>query len=142
VVAPRPRRSRLALWWPALAWAALLFTLSSFSRLPSPPGGITDKHEHALGYGVLSAFVLRGLSGATLAGVSGGTAAGAALLATAYGVTDELHQSFVPGRDASVLDLAADAVGAVGAAGALWAWAIIRSRRSTPTVSEGGPHPS
>jgi VanZ family protein len=128
VVAPRPRKSRLALWWPALAWAAFLFTLSSFSRLPSPPGGITDKHEHAAGYGVLSAFVLRGLSGGALAGVTGGTAAGAAVVATAYGVTDELHQSFVPGRDASALDLAADAVGAAGAAAAVWAWAIIRRR--------------
>jgi VanZ family protein len=134
-VRPGPRRSRLSLWWPAIAWALLLFTLSSFSQLPSAPGGVTDKHEHFAGYGVLSAFVLRGLSGATLAGVTGGTAAGAAIIATAYGVTDELHQRFVPGREASLLDLAADALGAIGAAGALWAWAIIRSRRrESPTA--------
>ena len=39
------------------------------------------------------------------------------LLATAlsifYGVTDEFHQSFVPGRDSSVYDVMADAVGSL-----------------------------
>jgi VanZ family protein len=123
-----PRSTWLGAWWPALAWAALIFTLSSFSHVPAPPGGITDKHEHFAAYGVLSACVLRGLSGATLAGVTGGTAAGAAIIATIYGLSDELHQRFVPGRDASWLDVAADAIGAVAGAGAIWAWAIIRRR--------------
>jgi VanZ family protein len=129
VVASPPPRSRLGRWWPALVWAALIFILSSFSHVPAPPGGVTDKHEHFVAYGVLSACVLRGLSGATLAGVTGGTAAGAAAIAAAYGVTDEFHQRFVPGRDSSLADLVADALGAAGAAGLLWAWAIIRRRR-------------
>lgn len=122
------RASRLRLWGPALAWALLLFVLSSFSDVPAPPSGITDKHEHFAAYGVLSSLVLRGLSGAALSGVTGGTAAGAAVIATAYGLSDEYHQSFVPGRDSSALDLAADALGASAAAGLIWAWAIIRRR--------------
>ena len=117
MVAPK-RTSWLRLWGPAIAWAALLFTLSSFSTLPSPPSGITDKHEHVIGYGVLSACVLRGLSGAALSGVTGGTAAGAALIAATYGVTDEFHQSFVPGRDADPADLIKDLGGAILGAGA------------------------
>lgn len=30
---------------------------------------------------------------------------------TLYGITDEIHQSFIPGRDASIVDLAMDMVG-------------------------------
>lgn len=33
------------------------------------------------------------------------------VLAMVYGVTDEFHQSFVPGRESSVLDWVADCVG-------------------------------
>jgi len=48
----------------------------------------------------------------------------AVLASTVYGVTDEVHQRFVPGRTADLLDLAADAVGAtiaaVGALAARW----------------------
>ncbi len=45
-----------------------------------------------------------------------------AFLAVAFGVTDEVHQSFVPGRNADLMDLVADALGAsLGAVvAALW----------------------
>ena len=46
----------------------------------------------------------------------------AVLLATLYGVTDEGHQWFVPGRTAEVADLVADAVGAAVATGLIWGW--------------------
>jgi VanZ family protein len=134
VVAGRPGPARrgpgawLWAWGPAIAWALLIFSASSLSRPPSPPGGITDKHEHVVAYGVLSAFVLRGLSGATMAGVTAGTAGGAAAIATLYGMSDEFHQRFVPERDASWLDLGADVLGASAAAGLVYAWAIIRRR--------------
>jgi VanZ family protein len=45
--------------------------------------------------------------------------------ATAYGVSDEFHQRFVPGRTADVRDVAADAIGA--SAAALGAWAILKA---------------
>ena len=43
--------------------------------------------------------------------------ASAVAIAVAYAVTDELHQTFVPGRNGSPVDVAIDAVGALLAAG-------------------------
>jgi VanZ family protein len=52
------------------------------------------------------------------------------IFSAAYGVTDELHQSFVPGRDASVYDWLADLAGSVsGAFISFKAAGKIRSRR-------------
>ena len=45
------------------------------------------------------------------------TLALSAFLATAWGLSDELHQAFVPGRSAEVADLVADAIGALAGAG-------------------------
>ncbi len=56
-------------------------------------------------------------------------------LTVAYGAVDEVHQSFVDGRDATVVDLAVDALGAAAA------WALtgqMRRRRPGPAP---GPAP-
>jgi VanZ family protein len=46
------------------------------------------------------------------------------VIVSAYGVTDELHQSFVPGRDCDVWDWVADTLGAFS--GALAAMKVIK----------------
>lgn len=51
----------------------------------------------------------------------------ALLLAVLYAATDELHQAFVPSRDAAVADVLLDALGA--ALGLVLLWAIGRSRK-------------
>lgn len=127
---PPTRTSRLRLWGPVAIYMAVLFALSAQPVLPSPPG-LDDKTEHFTAYGGLALVTLRATSGGTLAGVTMGAAAGAWAIASAYGATDEFHQSFVPGRDSDILDWRADTLGAGLAAGAMWAFGIIsRSRRS------------
>lgn len=52
-------------------------------------------------------------------------------LTVAYGAVDEVHQSFVDGRDATVVDLAVDALGAAAA----WALADRLRRRRPPAAA-------
>ena len=113
---------RVRVWGPAWAMMALIFVLSSMSGLPAATGGIDDGVAHALEYGALAALFLRALAGARWSGVTVWAAWCAVLMATLYGITDEAHQWFVPGRTAEVSDLVADALGATVAAGLLWAW--------------------
>ena len=124
---------RVRVWGPAWAMMALIFVLSSISELPPAPGGVDDSVAHALEYGVLAALLLRGLVGARWRGVRVWVAWSAVLLATLYGVTDEVHQRFVPGRLAEVTDLVADAFGATVAAGLIWAWQSVAKARRTET---------
>jgi VanZ family protein len=58
----------------------------------------------------------------------------ALVAAAAFGLFDEIHQHFVPGRTASALDFAADAVGAM--AGTL-AWSILLHRKATRMLRNG-----
>lgn len=108
---------------------AIVFGLSAQPRLPTGPFANADKWAHAITYATLAAAWLRALAGGRWEGVTVGRALWAAVAAVAYGVTDEWHQSFVPGRSADAIDLVADAVGAGLAAGGLGACGIMLRRR-------------
>ena len=115
---------------------ALLFLASASTALPGLAVR-TDKLLHAAAYAVLGVLCLRACHGG-LEALAPGPTLGGYLLAAGYGLFDELHQSWVPGRDASVLDWLADAVGA-GLAVALVASTIaLRSRRAAGVVREKG----
>jgi len=72
-----------------------------------------------------------GLTGWRWRRIAGATLLGAFVITVLYGVSDEFHQSFVPGRTPDVADVAADAAGAALALTAAWAWAILVGRRTT-----------
>ena len=103
------RRSFLVLWGPFLAALAILFWLSSMS---SVPGGevVWDKLLHTVGYTGLGLLAMRAFHGG-FARPRGRPTMYAALTVILWAISDEIHQSFVPGRDASALDVMADAVG-------------------------------
>jgi VanZ family protein len=106
------RRVRRALssWGPVAAWAGLIFALSSIPDLGTGLGGYDlalRKLAHAGEYAVLALLLLRALGQQPLASLL------ALLLASAYAASDELHQHFVPGRQAAILDVAVDAAGAL-----------------------------
>lgn len=103
---------------PALAFAGLVFYLSSHPNpLPEVTSRLWDKLGHAIAYAVLGALLAWPLGRL----VPRRAFLLAAVLASAYGASDELHQAFVPGREASARDWLADSVGGVlGAGAALW----------------------
>ena len=97
--------------WSGLAvYAALIFFLSSQSTLPIPMSFPNqDKLVHASAYAVMGLLAWRALKYRQDDWVLAVLAVGFASL---YGVSDEFHQSFVPGRDADVWDWLADTTGA------------------------------
>ena len=108
------------LWLPIVAWATLIFALSSVPDLGTGLGGwdlVLRKIAHAAEFAVLGALLLRALDRAAVAFALGAL----------YAVSDELHQVFVPGRMGSPLDVAIDAVG-VACGVLLWQRAA-RARR-------------
>lgn len=95
---------------PPLAVAALIFFLSSQQSIDAPTFPGSDKVAHLCIYGLLGFLNARALFGY---GHVRAARWGGALLAIAYGATDELHQRFVPGRMSDPFDLVADALGAI-----------------------------
>ena len=100
-------------WGPAVACMVAIFIASSIPDLGPLPANTSDKVAHFGVYGLLGLLLARAFAGGSWAGytVLSGLQAWAA--ATVYGVTDELHQAFVPGRTPSVGDGIADTAGAV-----------------------------
>jgi VanZ family protein len=111
--------TRLGLWGPVVLQMAIIFGASSLSNPGALPGGLSDKAGHFAGYLILSVLLVRALARGRASGATWRVLLVAVLGAALYGVSDELHQRFVPGRTPDVLDVAADSLGA--AAGALLA---------------------
>jgi VanZ family protein len=103
-------------WLPAIGQMAVIFAASSIPNLTELPGGISDHAGHFGGYSLLSVLVVFAMASGRWAGVTTGVAARAVLISAIYGLTDEFHQRFVPGRSPAWDDIAADVAGALAAA--------------------------
>jgi VanZ family protein len=124
-------RRALWLWGPVAAYAVAIFLESSVTQVPELPNGVTDKDAHGMLYAGLAILIVRALAGASWRNVTMTTGVLAILLSVAYGASDELHQRFVTGRTADLLDLAADTAGAAAAVTVVWIVARWRTRVST-----------
>jgi VanZ family protein len=79
-----------------------------------------------------AALVCRALDGDRRRALTVSTALTATLLTTAYGVTDEYHQSFVPGRTSDPLDVAKDLAGSAAASFVYRRWSMAAIAARTP----------
>ena len=114
---------RLDLWLPPLALMGLIFFLSAQPDLSTGLGTwdiVLRKLGHAAVFGLLCLLWWRALRHAA----PGSRAlAFAWLIAVAYAMTDEWHQTFVTGRHGTPVDVLIDAAGASAAV-------LIAARRS------------
>ena len=118
----------LRAWGPAAAWAAVLFLSSAQSDLATTGwlSRVPDEALHVGAYAVLGA----GLAHARFWGARGIPHVAMIALGALFGVSDEFHQSFVPGRDPALGDWMADVAGLT--VGYAIAW-VIGSRLVRPT---------
>ncbi len=118
----------MSLWAPVVLYAALIFGLSSIHSPPSAPSSLSDKDLHVVLYAGFGALVVRALARGWRRAVTARAAVLAVVVCGVYGVSDEVHQHFVPPRQVEVLDVVADTIGGAIAAGGLYACTIIRRR--------------
>ena len=117
----------------AIAWASVIFYLSSQPGIDTPllfPG--QDKLFHLIAFGLLG-FLLMGSMKTTRSGYRTRQVWIVVGLVATYGVLDEFHQYFVPGRSVEFYDALADAAGGLlGAWGMYYLTRILVSRRAVP----------
>ncbi len=114
---------------PMITVMGIIFFLSSQpgDSLDLPDVPDLDKVLHAIAYGVLSLSVLFAVPDREYQKHPGRVSLLVVLFCILYGISDEFHQSFVPDRMPSVLDVTADTIGAVIAA---FVWFKLRRGRS------------
>lgn len=105
---------------PALLWAGFIFYLSAQPSLPSPPIIFKDKIAHFGVYFILAFLLARIVFYKPKEIAERYLFLVVVVLISIYGITDEFHQSFVPGRTVDFFDWVADTVGAIGGAGFFW----------------------
>lgn len=94
-------------WALACAWTLLIFYFSSQSETTAL--GLlnfipfSDKLVHAAVFGILALFLYLATENPRLA----------VILTALYGMADEFHQHFVPGRQTDIFDWLADTLGAI-----------------------------
>lgn len=110
---PSKRWLLIKYWAPVFLYCGIIVYLSSLSYpsrpLPSFLFGLNDKLLHGVEYGILGILLYRALHQTTRTIRS---ICLSIICAVAFGISDELHQWFVPNRQADIADILADTVGA------------------------------
>ncbi|GHT74832.1 hypothetical protein FACS1894124_5320 [Spirochaetia bacterium] len=100
--------------FPAILIGAAIWFLSAQSILPQPKGILGfDKLQHLAAYLVLAVTIGLWIPSAWRQKRRPLTLILTTLISSIYGIVDEVHQYYVPGRDCNVWDWIADTIGAI-----------------------------
>jgi len=115
-------RFMIFLWLPVILWSLVIFWFSSRTFPVSSEMYWKDfmvkKTAHLIEYAVLSILYFRAFKESGLERKN--AAIVAIILCFVYGASDEIHQSFIPGREPRVRDTLIDAFGAGLAMLGIW----------------------
>ena len=110
------KNKSIAVYAPLVIYWMILFIATTLPSAHIPKTGINDKIEHLLGYFVLTFLLSNFLFFQNKKKVLKKFPVSAALvIAALYGVIDEVHQYFIPGRLCDFYDWTADVTGALAA---------------------------
>lgn len=106
-------------WVPACVYAGLIFSLSHQSN---PPGAdlVSDLITHFFEYAFFGLTLVWGVTSGFHLPLTSKSVLSVGVIAALYALSDEFHQSFVPNREASSQDVAADVLGTVFCLGVVW----------------------
>jgi len=113
----------LTYWFPILVYCLLIFLQSSRpSPDVTPDWPHVDKVVHFTAYALLGALFLRAFKTTRIKHNLKFILFLSILLSSLYGISDEIHQHFVPYRTADAMDALADITGSVFGVGVFSLW--------------------
>jgi len=116
----------LRAWGPALLYMAGIFVASAQPTVSLPRLGDSDKVLHFAAYAGLGGLLAYGGAPAALGPLP------LIAIGSMYGASDEVHQSFVPGRTPDLLDWVADTLGVIAVVLAAHRYFSRRARAHAP----------
>jgi len=98
-------------WGPVIAWALVIFTFSSIPTLPTAEiywwDFIIKKSAHMIEFGILYFLLVRAFGSHSKKYLL------SFIISLLYALSDEYHQSFVPGRTPHIRDVGFDTLGTI-----------------------------
>lgn len=101
-------------WLPLIAYCAFIYLQSAYPAPEKLPSFILmDKMLHFAAYAFMGILFYRAYQTLRIKNNGKMLFLLSVVSASLYGISDEIHQHFVPSRNADILDVAADTIGAV-----------------------------
>lgn len=101
-------------WFPIFIYCLLIYIQSSYpSSEDIPPIPYFDKVLHFAAYAFLGGLLLRALKTLPIKNNIRLVMILSITLSSLYGISDEIHQHYVPYRDADIMDALADIIGSI-----------------------------